>query len=41
MMFGTYNNRIENPVTDSDWITRNPDIVNDYVNDENAVSFYG
>ena len=34
MMFGTYNNRIENPVTDSDWITRNPDIVNDYVNDE-------
>ena len=34
MMFGTYNNRIENPVTDSDWLTRNPDIVDNYVNDE-------
>ena len=33
MVFGGYNNRIENPRTASDWLTRDDDIVDAYVAD--------
>jgi alpha-beta hydrolase superfamily lysophospholipase len=33
MMFGSYCNRIENPRTPSDWLTRDEKIVDDYVAD--------
>lgn len=33
LMFGSYNNRVEHPVTASDWLTRDKAVVNAYIDD--------